>query len=346
MRYNHIGRAGIQVSAVGLGNWNTFGVKVNEAEALRILFAAREAGINFLDTADTYGNGAGEAILGRFLQQIDRNEMVVATKMFFPLSADPNDRGLSRKHIHVSVERSLKRLRTDYIDLLQCHRFDSLTPLDETISAMDNLVRQGKILYWGVSRFSDEQITSCCELASEMSAERPISNQFVYNLLERSIETSALATCGSLGVGVIGYSPLAQGVLTGKYLDGRCPTGSRGDHATAKRDMWQHKQENEATVAGLNAVASRNGITLSTLALASCLSRPGISSVLTGATSPEQIHANAQAAELDLDRELIDEVEVALSLEPQGHKSISSNSLVVDTKNYGVLSHAASGILD
>jgi aryl-alcohol dehydrogenase-like predicted oxidoreductase len=333
MRYNRIGRAGIQVSAVGLGSWNTFGVKVDEAQALRILFAAREAGINFLDTADTYGNRAGETILGRFLQQIDRDEMVVATKMFFPISADPNDRGLSRKHIHVSVERSLKRLRTDYIDVLQCHRFDSLTPLEETISTMESLVQQGKVLYWGVSRFGDEQITSCCNLATGMGAERPISNQFAYNLLERSIETSALATCRSLGVGVVGYSPLAQGVLTGKYLQGRCPTGSRGDHATAKDDMWQHKQENEATVARLNAVASRNGIKLSTLALAWCLSRPGISSVLTGATSPEQIRANAEAAELDLSPELLDEVEAALSAAPRTHEPILSSPVVVDTIN-------------
>jgi aryl-alcohol dehydrogenase-like predicted oxidoreductase len=333
MRYNRLGGAGVQVSAVGLGNWNTFGVKVDESEAMEILLAAREAGINFLDTADTYGMGAGETILGRFLSHCNRDEMVVATKMFFPISTDPNDRGLSRKHIHVSIHRSLKRLRTDYIDLLQCHRFDALTPLEETVRTMDDLVRQGKILYWGVSRFDSEQITNCCDVATAMGAERPISNQFPYNLLERSIEVSALAACTALGVGIIGYSPLAQGVLTGKYLDGQCPAGSRGDHVIAKNDMWQHKKQNESIVVRLRAVASRNGLELATLALAWCLSRPGIAAVLTGATSAQQILVNARAAELDLDADLMEEVEAALSPASHAHEAISNGPVDVDTAN-------------
>lgn len=330
MRYNRIGRAGIQVSAVGLGNWNTFGVKVDESEALEILLAAREAGINFLDTADTYGKGAGEAILGKFLSQSNRDEMVVATKMFFPISNDPNDRGLSRKHIVCSVNRSLKRLRTDYIDLLQCHRFDANTPLDETIRTMDDLVRQGKILYWGVSRFSDEQIACCCDLAAMMGAASPIGNQFVYNLLERGIESSTIETCRSLGVGVVGYSPLAQGVLTGKYLDGQCPTGSRAAHPQSKKDMWQHQQSNEAIVARLSAVALRNGLPLSALAIAWCLRLPGVSAVLTGASSAQQIRTNAQAAELELTPELLAEVEAALRPNPAIHESVAKSPVVVD----------------
>jgi aryl-alcohol dehydrogenase-like predicted oxidoreductase len=333
MRYNRIGRAGIQVSAVGLGNWNTVGVKVDESEALKILRAAREAGINFLDTADTYGNGAGEAILGNFLSQIDRDEMIVATKMFFPISGDPNDRGLSRKHIVCSVNRSLARLRTDYIDLLQCHRFDEHTPLDETIRTMDDLMRQGKILYWGVSRFGDEQIVGCRDLAAAMGAPAPISNQFVYNLLERGIEASTLPTCRSLGVGVIGYSPLAQGVLTGKYLDGQCPAGSRGAHPLAKKDMWQHQKSHAATVARLCAVARRNGLEPATLAVAWCLRRPGVTSVLTGASSPQQIHANARAAELELSEELLADVAAALCPAPAGHGSIAKSPVVVDMAN-------------
>lgn len=333
MRYNRIGRAGVQASAVGLGNWNTVGVKVDESEALAILRAAREAGINFLDTADTYGKGAGETILGKFLSQIDRDEMVVATKMFFPISDDPNDRGLSRKHIVCSVNRSLARLRTDYIDLLQCHRFDEHTPLDETIRTMDDLVRQGKILYWGVSRFGDEQIVGCRDLAAAMGAPAPISNQFVYNLLERGIEGSTLETCRSVGVGVIGYSPLAQGVLTGKYLDGQCPAGSRGAHPLAKKDMWQHKPSNEATVARLGAVAARNGLDLAALAIAWCLRLPGVASVLSGASSPRQIQTNARAAELELNGELLAEVEAALLPGAADHGSIGKSPVVVDMAN-------------
>lgn len=330
MRYNRIGRAGVQVSAVGLGNWNTVGVKVDESEALEILLAAREAGINFLDTADTYGNGAGEAVLGKFLSQINRDEMVVATKMFFPISGDPNDRGLSRKHIVCSVNRSLKRLRTDYIDLLQCHRFDANTPLDETIRTMDDLVRQGKILYWGVSRFSDEQILGCSDLAAMMGASTPISNQFVYNLLQREIEASTLETCQSVGVGVIGYSPLAQGVLTGKYLDGQCPAGSRGAQPQSKKDMWQHQPSNEAIVARLSAVAGRYGLELATLAIAWCLRLPGMAAVLTGASSPRQIQANARAALLELTPELLAEVEAALLPTPAGNVSSAKRPVVVD----------------
>jgi aryl-alcohol dehydrogenase-like predicted oxidoreductase len=329
MRYNRIGRAGVQVSAVGLGNWNTFGVKVDESEALDILLAAREAGINFLDTADTYGNGAGEAILGKFLSQSHRDEMIVATKMFFPISGDPNDRGLSRKHIVCSVNRSLKRLRTDYIDLLQCHRFDANTPLDETIRTMDDLVRQGKILYWGVSRFSDEQMVGCRDVAAAMGAPSPISNQFVYNLLERGIEASTIETCRSLGVGIIGYSPLAQGVLTGKYLDGQCPAGSRAAHPLSRKDMWQHQQGNEAIVARLSAVAARNDLELAALAIAWCLRQPGVAAVLTGASSPRQIQNNAQAAEVELTLELLAEVEAALQPTPAFHETVAKSPVVV-----------------
>jgi aryl-alcohol dehydrogenase-like predicted oxidoreductase len=333
MRYNRLGRSGVHVSAVGLGNWNTFGVKVGEPEAMEILLAAREAGINFLDTADTYGMGAGETFLGKFLSQCDRDEMVVATKMFFPISADPNDRGLSRKHIRVAVHRALKRLRTDYIDVLQCHRFDDHTPIDETVRTMDDLVRQGKILYWGVGRFNDDQIRCCCEYATAAGAVAPISNQFPYNLLERGIESSTLATCRSLGVGIIGYSPLAQGVLTGKYLDGQCPQGSRADHATAKNDMWQHKKQNEAIVARLKSLAVRHGLELSALALAWCLRQPGVAAVLTGATSAEQIRANARAADLELSAELLDEVETALSLASAGHETSTNGGDVVVRSN-------------
>jgi aryl-alcohol dehydrogenase-like predicted oxidoreductase len=330
MRYNRIGRAGIQVSAVGLGNWNTFGVKVNETDAFQILFAAREAGINFLDTADTYGNGAGEAILGNFLQQINRDEMVLATKLFFPISPDPNDRGLSRKHIHVSVNRSLQRLRTDYIDLLQCHRFDKHTPLEETVRAMDDLVRQGKVLYWGVSRFNETQIARCCDLAAAMGAQMPISNQFAYNLLERDIETSTLPACRSLGVGILAYSPLAQGVLTGKYLSGACPAGSRGAHPLARKDMWQYQPSNEPIVAHLNAMAVRHGLDLASLAVAWCLRLPGVSATLTGASTPEQIRLNARAADLELSSALLTEIDATSQSADGCHGAGTTSPVIVD----------------
>jgi aryl-alcohol dehydrogenase-like predicted oxidoreductase len=183
-----------------------------------------------------------------------------------------------------------------------------------------------------VSRFSGEQIAACCELVSSMGAVRPISNQFPYYLLERGIETETLATCRSLGVGIIGYSPLAQGVLTGKYLDGQCPRGSRSDHV-AKKDMWQHTEQNEPIVARLRGVAARHGLELSTLALAWCLVRPGISAVLTGATSVEQVRANARAAELELSEELLAEVEEALAPEACKHAATTNHPVVVNLEN-------------
>ncbi|MBL9125174.1 MAG: aldo/keto reductase [Planctomycetaceae bacterium] len=316
MRYNPLGRSGLQVSAIGLGNWNTAGVKIDEAEALAVLHAAREAGINFLDTADTYGQGQGEAILGNFLSQIDRDEMVVATKMFFPTSADPNDRGLSRKHIFAAVQRALRRLRTDHLDLLQCHRFDAQTPLDETVRAMDDLIRQGKVLYWGVCRFSESQLVECRDQATQTGAPAPISNQHFYNLLERGIESATLGACRALGIGLVGYSPLAQGVLTGKYLGGNRPDGSRGAHARAAKDMWQLQGATEPVVARLAAVADRHGLPLATLALAWCLRLPGLSAVLTGAALPDQIRANAAAAELVLSAELLADIDAALAAPP------------------------------
>jgi aryl-alcohol dehydrogenase-like predicted oxidoreductase len=334
MRYNRVGGSGLQVSAVGLGNWNTFGVKVHEADAFQILFAARDAGINLLDTADTYGNGAGETILGNFLQQIDRDQMVVATKLFFPISPDPNDRGLSRKHIYVSVNRSLRRLRTDYIDLLQCHRFDDHTPLDETIRAMDDLIRQGKILYWGVSRFNETQIARCCDLAAAMGAPTPVSNQFAYNLLERGIEASTLPGCASLGVGMLAYSPLAQGVLTGKYLNGECPADSRGAHSLARKDMWQHLPTNEPIVARLNALAARHGLDSASLAIAWCLRLPGMSAALTGATAPEQVRLNARAADLELGPALLGEIEAILQSPHACHASVAKSPVVVDVATH------------
>ncbi len=330
MRYNRIGRAGIQVSAVGLGNWNTFGVKVDQTDAFQILFAAREAGINFLDTADTYGKGEGETILGNFLRQINRDEMVLATKLFFPISPDPNDRGLSRKHIHVSVNRSLQRLRTDYIDLMQCHRFDENTPLEETIRAMDDLVRQGKILYWGVSRFSETQIARCCDLAAGMGAQMPISNQFAYNLLERGIEASALPACRKLGVGILAYSPLGQGVLTGKYLSGACPTGSRGAHPLARKDMWQYQPSNEPIVARLNAMAMQHGLDLASMSIAWCLRLPEVSAVLTGASTPEQIRLNARAADLELSSALLAEIDAILQSDQECRGAVATSPEIVE----------------
>jgi aryl-alcohol dehydrogenase-like predicted oxidoreductase len=330
MRYISLGRSGLKISVIGLGNWNTLGVSVHKSQAMDILCAAREAGINFLDTADTYGKGAGETILGDFLQQGNRDAFVVATKLFFPISPDPNDCGLSRKHIFCSVHRSLKYLQTDYIDLLQCHRFDEQTPLEETILAMDDLVRQGKILHWGASRFSGEQLARCRELSTALRAHAPISNQFTYNLLERRVEQATLPACRDLRIDVIGYSPLAQGVLTGKYLAGACPENSRAASPLTRQDMWQHQPQNEQVVQRLHGVAVRHGLELTAMAIAWCLRSSGVPAVLTGASTPAQVLSNAQASDIDLASEVLADIEAAVT-GPQEYEPFSRSShLAID----------------
>jgi len=335
MRYNRLGNSGLQVSAIGLGNWNTAGVTRDKGEFLQVLHAARDAGVNLLDTADTYGLGVGESVLGEFLQATNRDEFVVATKMFFPISQDPNDRGLSRKHIVCSVNRSLRHLRTDYIDILQCHRFDEHTPLEETIAALNDLIRQGKILYWGVSRFSDKQMLDCHDIAKNSGTCGPISNQYVYNLLERRVEQTALPVCRALGVGIVGYSPLAQGVLTGKYLQAQCPADSRGARQDTRRDMWQLQPETEPLVRRLQDVAQRHGLDLATLALAWCLRLPGVAAVLTGASTPEQIRHNARACDVELTAELLNDIDGALRPANDVKPLVSGNHLAAALAGQG-----------
>ncbi|HEY1601714.1 MAG TPA: aldo/keto reductase [Pirellulales bacterium] len=335
MRYRSLGRSGLKISVIGLGNWNTLGVSVCESEAIEILSAAHEAGINFLDTADTYGKGAGETILGDFLHQRNRDAFVVATKLYFPISSDPNDRGLSRKHIFCSVHRSLKHLRTEYIDLLQCHRFDEQTPLEETIMAMDDLVRQGKILHWGASRFSGEQLVRCRDLATALRAHGPISNQFTYNLLERRVEQATLPACQALGIDVIGYSPLAQGVLTGKYLAGACPENSRAAVPLTRQDMWQHQLKNEHVVRRFQGVAERHGLELTAMAVAWCLRSSGVPAILIGASTPAQVLRNVQAADIELNSETLADIEAVL-IGPQEYESFShSSQLAIDMASQG-----------
>jgi aryl-alcohol dehydrogenase-like predicted oxidoreductase len=216
-------RSGLVVSEVSVGSWLTLGSSVDRAGTREIVHRAFDLGVNLFDTADVYSNGAGEEALGDALAGIPRRYVVIATKCFFPMSERPNDRGLSRKHIFESIEGSLRRLGTDYVDLLQCHRYDPNTPVEETVRAFDDLVRQGKVLYWGVSEWSAEQIVDACRCADALHAVRPISNQPQYNALRRGIEAEVIPVSRREGLSQIAFSPLAQGALTGKYSGGRRP---------------------------------------------------------------------------------------------------------------------------
>lgn len=301
MEYRRLGRSGLRVSEISLGSWLTFGSSVDVAATGKLVHRALELGIQFFDTADVYATGKAEEALREALKGVPRHHVVIATKAFFPMSERPNDRGLSRKHLVESVEASLRRLGTDYLDLHQCHRFDPETPLEETVRAYDDLIRQGKVLYWGTSQWKPTEIQEACRLADHHRAHRPISNQPQYSLLDRSIERRVIPVCEEEGLGQIVWSPLAQGVLTGKYAGGTRPSGTRAADPERNRFMSRFlAPEVLERVDQLRSVARELGVTLAQLALASCLRSPNVASVIVGATRLEQLEENVAASGLRL----------------------------------------------
>jgi len=312
VEYRKLGRSGLQVSEISLGSWLTLGSSLDREATREIVHKAFDLGVNLFDSADIYSGGDAERALGDALRGIPRRHVVIATKCFFPVSEQPNDRGLSRKHIFESVETSLTRLDTDYIDLLQCHRPDPDTPVEETVCAFEDLIRQGKILYWGVSEWSAEQVVDACRTADRRNAYRPISNQPQYSILRRAIEAKILPTCDCEGVGQIVFSPLAQGALTGKYRGGQRPARSRALD-DARNTLMSAFLEPDVLerVDALTPLADELGVSLGQLALAWCLRQPGVASALVGVTSLQQLEQNVAASGLRIPDEIaarIDEV--------------------------------------
>lgn len=301
MNYRPLGKYGVQVSEFGLGNWLTHSFGIDDQTARECTRRAFELGINFFDTADVYNRGGAEQFFGNELKQFRRQDLVIATKCFFPMSDNVNDRGLSRKHIFESVHGSLGRLQTDYIDLYQCHRFDPQTPVFETVRAMDDLIRQGKILYWGVSEWPALQIKNACEIARQINACPPASNQPEYSLAARRVETNGVqSVCVEEGLGMVCWSPLKQGVLTGKYAGGKAPPGSRA--ASEKMRGWMPDLGSAAVpmVEQLRPIAAAHGCSLAQLSLAWLLSRSGVSSAILGVTRVEQLVENVAATQTSL----------------------------------------------
>jgi len=310
MEYRNLGRSGLRVSEVSLGSWLTLGSSVDVQGTREIVERSYDLGINFFDTADVYAGGAGEEALGLALQGLPRPYLVIATKCFFPMSESPNDRGLSRKHIVESVEASLRRLRTDYIDLHQCHRPDPTTPIEETVRAYEDLIRQGKLLYWGVSEWRASHIVDACRLADLRHAYRPISNQPQYSLLRRGIEKEVMPVSAREGVGQVVFSPLAQGVLTGKYSGGDLPRDSRAADDFRNQFMGDFlRPENLDRVEKLRPIAQGLGLSLAQLALAWCLRRDNVASVIVGATKISQLEDNVGASGIRLSGEVQERIE-------------------------------------
>jgi voltage-dependent potassium channel beta subunit len=314
MRYRQLGRWGVKVSTVGLGSWLTYGGAIEEETARACIVRAYERGITFFDTANVYARGRSEEVVGRAIADFKRDGIVLATKVYFPMGDGPNDRGLSRKHVFEQCHLSLRRLNVDYIDLYQCHRYDRTTPLEETCRAMDDLIAQGKILYWGVSEWNADQIAAAVTLCRARGWAEPASNQPQYSALWRRVEERVLPTCGEYGLGNVVWSPLAMGILTGKYTDAsKPPAGTRaaGNAASMMEDYFT--QPVLDAVQRLVPLANEVGASLGALALAWCLRRSEVSSVIVGATKPEQVDDNAVAADLDIDPSIFARMDAILA---------------------------------
>ncbi|MGG3890927.1 aldo/keto reductase family protein [Metabacillus fastidiosus] len=310
MNYRRLGRSGLKVSEISLGSWLTFGKSVCEQKATDIIHQAYEVGINFFDSANVYERGQAEIVMSRALKAFPRESYVMTTKAFWPMGDGPNDRGLSRKHIMDQVHSSLKRMELDYVDIFYCHRYDAETPLEETLRVIDDLIRQGKILYVGVSEWTAAQIQEAFTIADRYLLDRIIVNQPQYNLFHRDIEEEILPMCERIGVSQVVWSPLAQGVLTGKYRRGEIPKGSRAYQSG--ESSWMKKVINDIfnrKIDLLDDIAKEYDITLAQLALAWILRQPNVASTLVGASEPSQIIENAQASNVVLNFETLQKIE-------------------------------------
>lgn len=316
MKYRRLGMWGVKLSEVGFGSWLTMN-KSEQDHADALHRVAYESGINFFDTANVYGRSRTEVMVGHALKPFRRDTYVLATKVYFPFDADwpfaeANDRGLSRKHIFEQCHASLKRLGTDYVDLYQCHRYDEHAPLAETCRAMHDLILQGKVLYWGVSEWTAEQISEAVEICDDHGWHRPASNQPLYNMLERHWEAEVFPACAQLGLGIVNFSPLCEGLLTGKYLDG-VPGDSRA--ADEQQGQWIRNRfgdDNASRVRRLKELADGLEMPLSNLALAWCLRRAELTSVIVGCSKIEQITENARASDIELDHDVIERIDAIL----------------------------------
>jgi voltage-dependent potassium channel beta subunit len=321
MNYRRLGKAGLKLSELSLGSWVTYGGQVGEEVAVKCMSIAYDQGVNFFDSAEAYADGKAEIVMGNVFKKLGwaRESIVVSSKLFWG-GDGPNDKGLSRKHTFEACRKSLKRLQLQYLDLFFCHRPDPNTPIEETVRAMDDLVHQGKILYWGTSEWSAADIMRAHGLAREYGLTPPQMEQPQYNMLHRErVEEEYLPLYREIGLGTTIWSPLASGLLSGKYAKG-IPSGSR---ATLQGYEWLRKNvitaENVEKAKQLEPVARDLGCTLAQLALAWCLKNPNVSTVITGASRPEQVTENMKALEVatKLDSEVLERVEAILENKPR-----------------------------
>jgi aryl-alcohol dehydrogenase-like predicted oxidoreductase len=315
MDHRYLGNSGLKISEITYGNWLTHGSQVENDIATQCVSAALDAGISTFDTADVYANTKAETVLGEALKGERRESLEIFTKVYWPTGpGGKNDTGLSRKHIMESINGSLQRLQTDYVDLYQAHRYDSETPLEETMQAFADVVRQGKALYIGVSEWTAVQIRDGVNLSRELGFQL-ISSQPQYSMLWRVIEGEVVPTCEELGLSQIVWSPIAQGVLTGKYQPGQPPPeGSRATDQKGGADMIQRFMNDDVLtrVQGLEPIADEAGLSMAQLAVAWVLQNPNVAAALVGASRPEQVYENVKAAGVKIDPELMARIDDVL----------------------------------
>ena len=324
MKYRKVGKSGLKISEISLGSWLTYGGTVENKIAKDCMTTAVENGINFIDCAEIYAGGKAEQVIGEWLAEetVDRKDLVISSKVFWPTSENINDWGNSRKNVANAIEGTLSRLNTDYIDIYFLHRYDYTTPVKETISIMDDLIRRGDVHYWGTSVWTAAQLERVNAAAKEMGAYKPIVEQPLYNMLSRFIEVEVLPVGKTHGMGFTVFSPMAQGVLTGKYNDG-IPEGSR-----AANSDWVNRfltEENLAKVRKLGDIASSLDITTGQLALAWILRRPEISAAIVGATKPEHVIENVKASDISLSKDTIEQIEEVLDNAPEWPSNYAPN---------------------
>lgn len=318
MHYRRLGRSGLKISEVSLGTWVTYGNQIDEGSSLNILRNAYDLGVNFFDNADIIANGQAEVILSKLISAVGRESLILSSKVFWPTFPGPNGRGLSRKHITESVNATLKRLGTDYIDLYYCHRFDQDTPIEEVVFSMDTLIRQGKVLYWGTSEWKPWQVTSAIATARQYNLIPPTMEQPQYNMFHRRrLETELYPLYKEFGLGLTTWSPLYYGVLTGKYTNG-VPEGSRASMDSMSWILDRITPQRVQIVEQLIKLGEELGITTAQLAIAWLLRRKELSCVITGATTVEQLKENIGAAEIldKLTENVLDQIDKILKNTP------------------------------
>ena len=329
MRYRKVGKSGLKVSEISLGSWLTYGGTVKNEMAKKCMAAALDNGINFIDSAEVYAGGKAEEVIAEFLrdENVSRRNLVISSKVFWPMSEDINDWGNSRKNILNAIDGTLERLNMDYIDIYFLHRYDYMTPVKETVMVMDDLIKAGKVRHWGTSVWTAAQLERANAVAKEFGAHKPIVEQPLYNMMARFIELEIMPVAKTHGMGFTVFSPLAQGLLTGKYNDS-VPEGSRGATSTIMNRYLT--EENLTKVRKLGEVASSLDITTGQLALAWVLRRPEVSAALVGATKPEHVIENVGASDVTLSKDTFEQIEDILDNAPEWPSNYRPNIFYQD----------------